>query len=459
MTTRVLVVDDERSMVDLIRDGLGRRDCTVTCAGSAQEALELLPHADVDVVVTDLRMGGMSGLDLCERIAGSRPDLPVIVVTAFGSLDAAVGSIRAGAYDFLTKPFDIEVLAIAVRRAAQHRALRDEVRRLRKAVDSTRSLGDMVGASGPMQELFGLLTRAAAAESSVLITGESGTGKEMVARELHARSRRTGGPFVAVNCAALPEALLESELFGHARGAFTDARQARTGLFLQAAGGTLLLDEIGDMPLGLQPKLLRALQARSVRPVGSDQEHPFNARIIAATNRDLDEHVEQGRFREDLYYRLNVIHVPVPPLRARGGDVLLLAQSFLERFAAQMDKSVAGLSPPAAEKLLAYSWPGNVRELSNCIERAVALTQFDHLVVDDLPERVRSYRRSDVLVAGNDPSELAPLEQVERRYVLRVLEAAGGNKTLAAQILGLDRRTLYRKLERWAVGTEDPTGS
>jgi two-component system response regulator HydG len=285
----------------------------------------------------------------------------------------------------------------------------------------------------------------------VLVTGESGTGKEVVARALHRRSRRRGGPFIALNCAAMPEPLLESELFGHVRGAFTDARASRTGLFVQANRGTLLLDEIGDLPLALQPKLLRALQERVVRPVGGDAEVPFDARLIATTNRDLESAVEEGQFREDLYFRVNVIRVQLPPLRARESDVLLLAQHFLTQHAERAGKRLVGISPAAAERLVSYEWPGNVRELQNCIERAVALARYEEITVDDLPEKIRAYRRSHVLVASDDPAELVPLEEVERRYVLRVMEAVRGNKTLAARVLGLGRKTLYRKLEQYGA--------
>jgi two-component system response regulator HydG len=288
----------------------------------------------------------------------------------------------------------------------------------------------------------------------VLVTGESGTGKELVARALHRRSCRRAEPFVAVNCAAMPDALLESELFGHARGAFTDARAVRAGLFARAHGGTLFLDEIGDLPVALQPKLLRALQERVIRPVGADNEQAVDVRVVAATNRDLETAVEERRFREDLYYRINVVHIDLPPLRSRGGDVLLLAQHFVQHFAAVRGREIQGLSAPAAEKLSAYSWPGNVRELQNCIERAVALARYDQIMVDDLSEKIRNYRRSHVLVASDDPDELASMEEVERSYVLRVLEAVGGNKSKAAQVLGFDRATLYRKLERY--GTRGP---
>jgi two-component system response regulator HydG len=399
-------------------------------------------------------MQGMDGLELCERLAASRPDVPVLVITAFGSLDTAIGAIRAGAYDFITKPLEVEALALALQRAVRHRSLSEEVRRLRRLVDEPHEFQELVGTSPAMRRLRRFLDRIVDSDASVLVTGESGTGKEVIARVLHDRGPRQKGPFVAVNCAAMPEALLESELFGHARGAFTDARNARTGLFVQADGGTLLLDEVGEMPMSLQPKLLRALQERRVRPVGGETEIPFDVRLLATTNRDLETAIEEGRFREDLYFRVNVINVNVPPLRARGGDVLFLAQHFLKTLAADAEKAVTGISPAAAERLARYTWPGNVRELQNCIERAVALTRYDEIVVDDLPETVRHYERSHVLVVGDDPSELVPLEEVERRYVVRVMEAVGGNKTLAAQVLGVGRKTLYRKLEHYAADGE-----
>jgi len=456
MSGRILIVDDDRSLCEMLAAGLARRGFVADFTTTAEDAFARVRSRDLDVVVTDLNMKGMSGIELCERIAGDRPDLPVVVITAFGSLDTAIAAIRAGAYDFITKPFETDALAMTLTRAVQHRALREEVRRLRTEVDSARRVDGMIGASPAMDEVTTLVTRIAETDTPVLITGESGTGKEVVARAIHDKSRYARGPFVAVNCSAIPDNLVESELFGHARGAFTDARSARTGLFQQANGGTLFLDEIGEFPLALQPKLLRALQERTVRPVGSDQEIPFEARIIAATNRDLEQAIEEKRFREDLYYRINVIRVQLPPLRARGADVLLLAQHFLEGFAKRMGKAVVGISPAAAEKLVAYSWPGNVRELQNCIERAVALTPYERLAVEDLAETVRNYRRSHVLVAGDDPAELVTMEEVERRYVLRVLEATAGNKKAAAAILGFDRRTLYRKLERWGLSPSEP---
>jgi two-component system response regulator HydG len=397
----------------------------------------------------------MNGFAFCERMAANRPEVPVVMITAFGSLDSAVGAIRVGAWDFLTKPFDVETLRLTLTRAVQHRRLRDEVRRLRQVVSEGRGLDQMIGSSAPMQEVKDLVGRVADADAAVLITGESGTGKELVAHAVHQRSRNSTGPFVAINCAAIPEALLESELFGHVKGAFTDARAPRQGLFLKASGGTLFLDEIGEMPLGMQPKLLRALQERTVRPVGGDTEIPYDARIITASNRDLETEVSERRFREDLFYRINVLRIDVPALRVRGNDILFLAQHFVTQFSQQTHKSVLGLSPPVAEKLMAYRWPGNVRELQNCIERAVALTRFGELTVDDLPEKIRDYRSTDATVPGIGPEEVLTMDEVERRYILRVLKQLDGNKTMAADLLGLDRRTLYRKLERW--GSHDPS--
>jgi two-component system response regulator HydG len=454
MRRRVLVVDDDPAMCAMVRAHLVKRSYEVATREVAAEAFEILRSSDFDAVVTDLQMRGMNGLELCERIAADRPDVPVIVITAFGSLELAIAAIRVGAYDFVPKPFAIEQLCIALERAIQHRSLREEVKRLREEAARPARVDELLGDSAAMRSVLELLDRVRDSESSVLVTGESGTGKELVARALHRRSARSDGPFVAINCAAVPETLLESELFGHARGAFTDARTARAGLFVQASGGTLFLDEIGELPIGLQPKLLRALQERRVRPLGGDGEVAVDARIIAATNRDLESAVAERRFREDLYYRINVIHIELPPLRARGGDVLHLAQHFLERCAAAAGKQIGGISPAAADRLVSYSWPGNVRELQNCIERAVALAQYDAIVVEDLPEKIRTYQHSHVVVAGPDPAELVSMEELERRYIVRVLEAVGGNKTLASRILGFDRTTLYRKLERYGLGSE-----
>jgi DNA-binding NtrC family response regulator len=455
MCGRILVVDDDQSMCEWIAADLRLRGWDSAWHTSAAEALAALKSESFDVVLTDLRMPGLDGLGLCERSVASRPEVPVVVLTAFGSLETAVAAIRAGAYDFVTKPIEMEVLALSLERALQHRRLCAQVQTLSEAIAQSRRFEDLLGESPPMRELYDQVARIADSEASVLITGESGTGKELVARALHQHSRRQAGPLVAINCAGLPETLLESELFGHAQGAFTDARTARRGLFLEAENGTLLLDEIGDFPLSLQPKLLRALEQRTVRPVGSNTEVPFNARVLATTNRDLDAAVEEGRFREDLMFRINVIHLQLPPLRCRGNDVLLLAQHFVEQVARRSQKRVTGLSKPVAEKLLAYPWPGNVRELRNAMERAVALTSHETLGPDDLPERIRDCRATQLLVGSDDPRELATLEEMERRYILHVLRAVGGNRGLAAQVLAVDPKTLYRKLRRYEAASKE----
>jgi two-component system response regulator HydG len=450
----ILVIDDDSTQCELLELELRKRGFSIVTRPRAEDAIELMEMEDFDVVVTDIQLQGMSGLDLCRRIAADRPDVAVVVITGFGSMETAIGAIRAGAYDFITKPFDLDALALALERAAKHRALRREVSRLRRVARESDRFGELLGTSPTMRKIYDLIERVSETDASVLVTGESGTGKELVARSIHERSRRRHGPFVAINCAAVAENLLESELFGHVKGAFTDARQGRGGLFVEANGGTLFLDEIGELPLGLQPKLLRALQERKVRPVGGTNELGFDARLITATNKDLESAVEEGRFRGDLFYRIDVVHVPVPPLRSRGTDVLLLAQHFAQSFSSNFGKSVTGLSPAVGEKLIAYSWPGNVRELANAVERAVALTRSELLMVEDLPEKIRSSEKAPIAVSSFDPMELVPLEEIERRYILRVLETVRGNRTAAAHALGLDRKTLYRKLKSYGVGDE-----
>ncbi len=446
MPARILVVDDDQATRRMLSLGLRSEGREISLAANLAEAMTSARVFDPQVVLTDLDMAGGNGIELCRCFGDAWPDVPVIVVTAFGSMASAIEAVRVGAHDFITKPFDIDGLSLVVDRALQHYALKAEVKRLRAAVGQAGWGDDILGTSPAALEMRAMLERVARADATVLITGETGTGKEVAARALHQHGRRRGGPFVAVNCSALPEALLESELFGHVRGAFTDARTSRSGVFNEANNGTLFLDEIGDISPADQAKLLRALEERRVRPVGGDGEIPFDARIVAATHRDLEQAVVAGEFREDLFYRLNVIHVAVPPLRSRGGDVLLLAQHFLTQFAGQQAAGVVGLSEFAAERLLAYPWPGNVRELRNAIERAVALARFDHLRAEDLPERIRRFEPAHVLVAGDDLEELVSLEEVEKRYILKVMQAAGGNKSLAAQTLGVSRRTLYRKL-------------
>jgi two-component system, NtrC family, response regulator AtoC len=449
----LLVVDDDADAAELLRVLLSKRGHDVVTCSNATDALERLRQEDIDVVVADIQMEGISGLELCARIRENHPDVLTILITGHSSVDVAVGAIRAGAYDFVLKPISIDAVAVAVARALEHRNLRLEVRRLRKR-DQRDGIESIVGSSGAVRELKQLIDRVAEHDATVLITGESGTGKELVARAIHERSSRKDQPFVAINCAAMPASLLESELFGHVKGAFTDAKRSRPGLFLQAGSGTLFLDEIGEMPLEMQAKLLRVLQERMVRPVGGDTEVAFDARLVTATNRDLEVEIEERRFREDLFYRINVVHVAVPPLRARQGDVLELAQAFLRRIADRTAKPVDGLTPEAAQRLVDYDWPGNVRELENCMERAVALTRTSEVAVDSLPDKIRNHRSSRLVIEGDDPSELITLDEMEKRYVRRVLAACGGNKTQAAKVLGIDRRSLYRRLEGEA---KDPT--
>ena len=451
MRGKILIVDDDQMMCEMLEDDLKRHGFHPTSYLSAEKALDALKTESFDVLLTDMNLPDMNGIELCERVATNRPDIPVIVITAFGSMETAIAAIRAGAYDFVTKPIDTEFLVLVLDRAVNHHGLQEKVKILDEALKKSHQFDELIGQSPPMRKLIDRLQRVADTETSILITGETGTGKELVAQALHRRSRRHKGPFVAVNCAALPDALLESELFGHKSGAFTDARTERKGLFFQANGGTLFFDEIGDFPLTLQPKLLRSLEERRVRPIGGTSELAFDARIIAATNRDIETAVEENRFREDLYYRINVIQIDLPPLRERGTDILLLAQHFVEQYAIRSDKQIAGISNSASEKLLNYTWPGNIRELRNIIERAVVLTRYEKISVDDLPEKIRNYKTSQFLVGSDNPSELVPIQEVEHRYILHVLKTVGGNKTLAARVLGLDRKTLYRKLQHYKI--------
>jgi two-component system response regulator HydG len=454
MEFSILVIDDEQDVCDLLSMTLEQDGARVVTTTSAQKAFDLVLAGDFDAVLTDLNMTEMSGLEVCQRIRAINPQLPVIVVTGLGSMDAAISAMRAGAYDFITKPIDPKLLAISVSRAMQHKRVHAEVKRLREAVQGIPTPDGIIGSSRAMQRVHEIISRVGGSDAPILIQGETGVGKELIARRIHDTSANKAGPFVAINCAAIPPTLLESELFGHARGAFTDAKNERVGLFVQANHGTLFLDEIGELPLEIQPKLLRALQQRTVRPVGANTEIPFDSRIVAASNRELEDEVEEKRFREDLYYRINVVRILVPSLRERDGDILELAQHFLNQHAARNRKPALGLSPEVAKKLMDYRWPGNVRELENCIARGVAFARYDDLTVDDLPEKVRSYESDRFVVSANDEMEVVTLAELERRYVQRVLTLFSGNKSRAAQVLGIDRRTLYRKAEKWSDGVE-----
>jgi len=446
-TPKVLIVDDERNMGELIEADLRLRGLQGHACLSAADAINMLHQYDFDVVLTDVRMPGTTGLQLCQQISQVRPDIPVIVMTAFGTLETAVIAMRSGAYDFITKPIEMDLLSITLMRAIEHRRLTQQVKLLQANTGQSESFGEVLGQSEVMRRLYSQLRQVAQTDAAVLITGESGTGKELIARSIHANSRRASKPFVAINCAALTDTLLESELFGHVKGAFTDAKGERRGLFLEANGGTLLLDEIGEMPLSMQVKLLRALEERKVRAVGSDKETSFDVRVLAATNRDLETAIAESRFRDDLYYRINVIGIELPPLRSRGVDILRLAEHFLKQFSENEGKAVSGFAEGVAEKLISYSWPGNVRELRNVLERAVALTRYDKITVEDLPEKIRNFKGSVVFIGGLDPNELVSMDEIERRYITHVLNAVNGNQTQAARILGLDRKTLYRKFK------------
>jgi DNA-binding NtrC family response regulator len=434
---RALIVDDERAECEMFADAL--RDAGFEAAWELQplEALRRLERQPFDVVVTDLNMPGLPGIELCRRVKQDQPNLPVVVVTAFGSIDSAVKAMKAGAYDFVTKPFDVDTIGLVLKRAVENHELRAEVDALRRVVDTSQRYGALIGTSEPMRRLYATIDQVRSSDTTLLLTGESGTGKDLVAREIHARGPRKERPFVAVSCAAVSEEQLQGEL-------------------LAAEGGSVLLDEVGDLPLGIQAKLLCALEERTLRALGGSQS-AFDGRVIATTNRDLEEAVEQGRFRQDLLYRINVIHVELPPLRSRSGDVLLLAQAFLGELAVRSGSALAKLTPGAAERLLAYDWPGNVRELRNCVERAVTLSSAALVDVHDLPRKVRDFQPGHVLVAGDDPSELMPLEEVERRYIARVIAACGGNKSKAARILGIGRKTLYRHLDNQGLPPSEET--
>jgi DNA-binding NtrC family response regulator len=421
--------------------------------------LQVLEEHDVDVVLTDLRMPGIGGMELVRELHTSRPETQVLLMTAFGGIDVAVEAVKAGAYHFVTKPVKLPEVGALVHKALAERALRLENRHLRQAVEERYKFGELLGKSALMQRLFGLLERLATSNSTVLIQGESGTGKELVARALHYNGARRRHPFVPVNCAAMPEGLLESELFGHIRGAFTGADIARRGLFLEAARGTLFLDEIGEMPLGMQVKLLRVLEQRQIRPVGSDREVAIDVRVIAATNRDLAHAVRQGTFREDLYYRLNVMVVQVPPLREHRDDIALLAETFLQRYAAANHLDPRHLTPSALHCLEQYDWPGNVRELSHVIERGVTLSTSPQIDVADLglgsasPSSRPVPRTTDTaapeVIASTDT--LLNLDALARHAMTVALQHSHGHKGQAATLLGVHPRTLTRMLRRYGL--------
>ncbi len=442
---RVLVVEDEGAMRDLVVAELSDRGIAATGAPDLAAARAALAGSEFDALLLDLRLPDGNGLDLLRELRAEPGSPEVVVATGHGSVSSAVEAMRAGAFHYATKPFVLDEVELVLRRAAERSVLSRTASALRRLSAGD---GEMVGASPAMEALRGLLDRVAPAESPVLVQGETGAGKEMVARALHARSPRARGPFVAVNCGALQEGLLESELFGHERGAFTGAVRSREGLLEVAHGGTLFLDEIGEMSPALQVKLLRFLQDGEVRRVGSNRVRRVDVRLVAATNRDLGAAVREGRFREDLYYRIRVLPVTVPPLRERPGDIPLLVDHFLARFR-RPGAGPASLTSRALRALEAHRWPGNVRELGNIVERMAVLGPPGALDVDQVPMEIRSPAPpAGESGSGGFPADL-PLAEVERRHILRVLEASGGNKTRAAEVLGITVRTLYNRLDAW----------
>ena len=446
----LLVADDDQVARELLAEALGREGYRVRLAAGGEECLRLAVAEPFDMALVDLRMPDLDGLGVLKRLATLQPDLPVVILTAFATIETAIEAVTAGASDYLSKPFRMEEIKIVVRRTLDARRLTRENLQFRQELKAHYGFDTLVGQSHQMAEIYKLVARVASLETTVLIQGETGTGKELVARAIHGASARAGRPFVVVDCAALPETLFESEVFGHERGAFTGAFAARRGLLEMSAGGTCLLDEIGELTTPLQAKLLRTLQERTIRRVGGNDPIPVDVRVVAATNRDLRKLAAEGEFRDDLYYRLNVVTITVPPLRERSSDIPLLAQHFLETFAQRTLHPVKRLAPEALALLCAYHWPGNVRELENVIERAVALSSSETLLPDDFPLHLLegSGRAPRLPAAG------MTLEDVKRWYVSKVLEEAGGNKVRAAEVLGIDRRTLYRILERQATDDE-----
>jgi DNA-binding NtrC family response regulator len=445
-----LVVDDDAAMRQMLVSLFEDQGYAVREAASANEAIERVGEFDFDVVLSDIRMPGKTGIEMVGELRQLRPSTPVILMTAFGSIDSAIDAMRAGAFDYITKPFEPETALITVERALERRALEQENRRLRRAVDQTTSFGDLIGTSPAMRDIFALIRKVAHGRSSILITGESGTGKEVVARTLHYYGSRAEKPFVPINCSAIPEGLLESELFGHVKGAFTGANTSKRGMFEEANGGTLFLDEIGDMGQGLQSKLLRVLQDRVVRPVGGTAGVSVDVRIVAATNQELQGEIEKGNFREDLYYRLNVIPIHIPPLRERPEDIPALIDAFVKKHSEGKRRTV---STAAVQKLKSWPWKGNARELENVVERSLALFDSPEISVDDLPVGPSA----DV---GNGDSAVAflrsaaerrlNLRDVEALYIDEIMKLTNGNKVHASKILGVDRKTLYRRMERKA---------
>ena len=447
---RILVVDDEATA----RSGLEKllQDAGYDVETAAEGAAALALHAErpADVVVTDLKMPGMDGMELLGKLREHSPDVPVLVATAFGDVDSAVAAMRAGAADFITKPIDVDVLRVAIERALERRDLKAEAENLRRQLREKRGEGleGLTGTSPAMQKVYRVARQVAPSKATVLITGESGTGKGELAKAIHALSPRSHEPFVFVHCAALPETLLESELFGHERGSFTGADKRRIGRFEQANGGTLFLDEIGEISPLTQVKLLRVLQEKTFERVGGNEPISTDVRLIAATNRDLAADVREGRFREDLFYRLNVVHIEMPPIRLRGSDILVLAHYFLRRFSDENRKTIEGFSDAARSKILSYRWPGNVRELENAVERAVVLADGTEIEAEDLPIGGTETSLGAIRIPG------ATMAEIERCAILSTLEAVGGSTSRAAELLDISVRTIQYRLHEYGTNAK-----
>lgn len=450
----ILVIDDESGILDTLRILLKNSGFEVETAQGGRPGLDALKSVQPDIILTDIKMPKVGGIDILEAARDQDPEMPVILMTAQASLDSAIRAVNQGAFYYIQKPFSNDDMVAICRRAAEYRQLRSENKHLKREIrrrERSQAIKP-IGKSKRFLELLSLAQQVAPTDSTVLVMGESGTGKEVVARYIHELSERSEGPFFSINCGALPESLLESELFGHVKGAFTGAVRDKQGMFAAARGGTFFLDEIAEMQPSTQVKLLRVLQEREALPVGGTEPIPVDVRVIAATNRDLDEELRRGTFRSDLYYRLNVIALRLPPLRERREDIPLLAEAFLQRIARERSELAKSLSPDALDAIMAYDWPGNVRELENALEHAVVIAAGDEIQGDALPERVTA-RKVQPIVSDRAPQNPS-LEVIERAYILWVLQAEGGNKTRAAEVLGIDPSTLYRKLARYEGQSE-----
>ncbi|MEC7523907.1 MAG: sigma-54 dependent transcriptional regulator [Myxococcota bacterium] len=448
---RVLVVDDEENIRLVLRTMLKKHGYEVAVASSGEMALDEIDDVAPDFVLADVRMGGMTGIELTQKLTEKGVDATVIVMSAFGSVDLALEAMKAGAYDYVSKPFKQDEVLLALRKAEERESLKRENRELKAQMREQASFAGMIGRSDPMQKVFRTVEKAAAYTTTVLIQGESGTGKELIARALHERGARKDATFVAINCGAIPEQLIESELFGHKRGAFTDASADKPGLFEEADGGTLFLDEIGELPLATQVKLLRVLQEGTLRRLGETKDREVDVRVVAATVRDLREEVDEGRFREDLFYRLNVLPLHVPPLRERKGDLPLLTDAFLERNNARLGTRIRGVDAKARKLMLAYHWPGNVRELENVIERAMVLADGDVLGEVDLPERLREPDPVQAILATGELSIKKTQRYMEETLIRKALDKTEGNRTAASKLLEISHRALLYKIKDFGI--------